>query len=113
MGLVARVGTRVAGRYTSAGLEVREALPVSRDFFGATPSQLAQGNSSVFNPPPLVLLQPRNHATGRYRSGCTVAQLQESVWRGVGTREAGKTPPDCCPVGIGLPKSAQFLELAA
>ncbi len=75
MGLVARVGTRVAGRYTSAGLEAREALPVSRDFFGATPSQLAQGNSSVFNPPPrsAATTQPCNWAVSEWLHGCAVA----------------------------------------
>ena len=86
MGLVARVGTRVAGRYTSACLEVREALPVSRDFFGATPSQLAQGNSSVFNPPPSFCC---NHATMQLGGIGVVARLRSCrkvSGRGVGTR---------------------------
>jgi len=72
MGIIARVGTRLAGRFTSAGLEAREALPVSRDFFGATPSQLAQGNGSVFSPPP----RSRSAATMQLGGIGVVARLR-------------------------------------
>ena len=46
-------------------------------------------------------------------SGCTVAQLQESVWRGVGTLGAGKYSPACLGVREALSVSRGFLELLA
>ena len=57
-------------------------------------------------------MQPYDHATGRHRSGCTGAQLQESVWKGrVGTPGAGKTTPACLGVRKALPSSRGFFEL--
>ncbi len=47
-------------------------------------------------------------------SGCTVAQLQESVWRGgVGTLGAGNYTLACLGVRKALPVSRSFLELAS
>jgi len=63
--------------------------------------------------PALVLLQPRNHATGLHRSGCTVAQLQKSVWKAARLPGgAGKTTPACDGVRKAPPASRVFLELA-
>ena len=57
-------------------------------------------------------MQPYDHATGRHRSGCTGAQLQESVWKGrVGTPGAGKTTLACLGVRKAPPSSRGFFEL--